>query len=143
LVGRNICSAQLARAEDLKTFLTLSDLTGRFELVLVRPASLVLFASGIILAFMEGYPMLGALQGGQVNWLFISNLLVLSIVALIIFVFIPRDKVYARALEESKASGEITPELRATFTDPVLKWAHRWENLAGLMVIFLMIAKPL
>jgi hypothetical protein len=142
VIGRDICSAQLARSEDLKTFLVLSDLTGRFEQVLVRPPSLVLFATGILLAFLQGYPLLGFLQGGAVNWLLVSNLLVLSIIGLIIFVFIPRDRVYSAALEDSKARGEITPALRATFSDPVLVWAHRWENLAGLAVIFLMIVRP-
>jgi hypothetical protein len=142
IIGRNICSAQLARAQDLDMFLLLSDLTGRFEYVLVRGPSLVLFASGILLAFLEGYPLLGFVQGGAVNWLLVSNLLVLSIIGLIIFVFVPRDKVFAAALEDSKRKGLITPELRATFRDPVLIWAHRWENLAGLAVIFLMIVKP-
>jgi hypothetical protein len=142
VIGRNICSSQLARAEDLKTFLVLSDLTGRFELALVRPFSLLLFGSGVLLALLEGYPLFGFLQGGAVNWLLASNLLVLSIIGLIVFIFIPRDKVYAAALEESKTRGEITPALRATFSDPVLVWGHRWENFAGLAVIFLMIVKP-
>jgi uncharacterized membrane protein len=109
----------------------------------VRPGSLLVAASGILLAFLEGYPLFGFLQGGSVNWLLLSNILVLSIVALIVFVFVPRGKVFDQILAEARAKNELTPALRATFHDPMVVWAHRWENFATLAIIYLMIAKPI
>jgi len=142
MIGREVTSAQLTRASDLRTFLALSQLTGRFDERLVQPASMVLFVSGIVLAIQEGYPLLGFLQGGAVNWLLAANGLVLSIVALIVLVFVPRGRRYAQALKEAEIRGEITPALGATLADPVVVWAHRWENLAVALVIFLMVVKP-
>ena len=142
MIGREVTSAQLARASDLRTFLALSQLTGRFDQRLVQPASMVLFVSGIVLAVLEGYPLLGFLQGGAVNWLLAANVLVLSIVALIVLVFVPRGRQYAEVLQEAETRGEITPTLRATLSDPVVVWAHRWENLAVGLVILLMVVKP-
>jgi uncharacterized membrane protein len=142
MLGRELARVRLRRTTELNSFLVLLDLVGQFENILVRPGSLAVAASGILLAVLEGYPLFGFLQGGQVNWLFAANLLVLSIVAIIVLVFIPRGKRFDAQLAEAKRKGEITPDLRAEDADPVVVWAHRWENIAIFLVVFLMIAKP-
>jgi hypothetical protein len=142
IVGREFARAQLRKTNDLPTFLGLLELVGRLDLVLVRPFSLALAASGILLAFLEGYPMLGFLQGGPVNWLLVANLLVLSIIALIVLVFVPRGRVFDQILADAKSKGTITPALRSEDAEPVVVWAHRWENVATLAILVLMIAKP-
>jgi len=142
MIGRQLTRAQMLASAELGIFAALGVLASRFENLLVRPGSLLLAVTGILLAVLEGYPLFGFIQGGQVNWLLIANLLVLSIVALIIFVFTPRGKIYDAALKEARAQGVITPALRGTFHDPVVVWAHRWENLATLLIIILMVAKP-
>lgn len=143
LVARELTRMQMRKTNELAGYLTLLDMVGRFENILVRPGSMLIAVSGILLAVLEGYPLFGFLQGGQVNWLLISNLLVVSIVALIIFVFIPQGKQFDRLVAESKQKGEITPALRDEDGRPILVWAHRWENVATALILFLMIAKPI
>ena len=142
IVGRQITRSQAAKTDDLRTFLGLSTLAGRFENLLVQPGSLVVILVGVVLAVMEGWPVFGFLQGGATNWLLVSNLLILSMIAEIIFIFVPRGKVYEKVLQAAVAKGEITPELQASFNDPVVYWAHRWEEIAIVLIIFLMVTKP-
>lgn len=142
ILGRELTRAQMRKVNDLPTFLGLLDLVGRFDTLLVRPFSLAIAASGISLAFLEGYPMLGFLQGGQVNWLLAANLLVLSMVALVVLVFIPRGRMFEQVLADARSKGTLTQALRAQDDDPVGVWAHRWENTATLLILVLMITKP-
>ncbi len=142
MVGREITRTQARKTSDLKVFVEMSSLAGRFDTALVRPGSMVVILAGIVLAVVGGWPLLGSLQGGSSNWLLVSILLLLSIIAEIIFIFVPRGKAFEKALQDAVARGEITPELRATFQDPVDRWAHRWEEIAVVLIIYLMIAKP-
>jgi hypothetical protein len=119
-----------------------SALTGRFENNLVRPGSIVVIIAGIILAVIGGWPIFAVLQGGAANWLLVSNLLLLSIIAEIVFIFVLRGKVYEKVQQDAVARDGITPELRATFQDPVVRWAHLWEEISVILIIYLMIAKP-
>lgn len=142
IVGRQITRSQALKTGDLKVFLEMSTMAGRFENSLVRPGSMIVVVAGIILAVLGGWPIFGFLQGGSTNWLLVSNLLMLSIIAMIFVIFLPRGKVYEVVLQEAIARGEITPSLRASFQDPVVRWAHRWEEIAIILIIYLMIAKP-
>ena len=142
IIGRQITRGQAGKTDDLPVFLGLSTLAGRFENLLVRPASLVVIIVGVILAARGGWPVFGFLQGGAVNWLLVSNLLIMSMVAEIIFVFLPRGKIYEKCLQDALVKGEITPDLRAAFDDPVVHWAHRWEEISLVVIIFLMVTQP-
>ena len=141
-IGRQFVRYQAQRAGDLNRFLARSVLAGRFETLMVRPGSLAVAASGIILAVLGGWPLFGFLQGAAANWMLVANLLVLSIILTIIFVFIPRGKIYEQLMQEAIAKGEITPALRASFNDPLVRRAHAWEAVATVAVIFLMFTKP-
>jgi hypothetical protein len=142
IVGRQVTRAQAKKALDLPTFLTMDRLAGIFENKWVRPGSMVLIFSGVTLAVVQGWPILGFLQGAASNWLLVANLFLLGIILIIPFIFIPRGKIFEKVLEEAKAVGEITPALRQAFDDPVVRWAHDYENVALLIIILLMITKP-
>jgi len=73
---------------------------------------------------------------------FENNLLLLSLIAEIVFIFVLRGKVYEKVQQDAVARDGITPELRATFQDPVVRWAHLWEEISVILIIYLMIAKP-
>ena len=142
MVGREITRREVRKSSDLRILLEMSALAGRFDTMLVRTGSTVVIIVGIILAVMGGWPIFGFLQGGATNWLLVTILLVLSIVFVIAFVFVPRGRVYEKALQDAVARGEITPELRASFQDPVVRWAHLWEEFSVVVIVYLMIAKP-
>jgi hypothetical protein len=142
VLARQIARAEARRAGALAVFLALDSLAGRYEEVLVRPASTVVFASGLALALLQGWPLLGFLQGAKANWLLAANLLVLGIILIIPLVFIPRGRVYERIRQAAVAVGDFTPELRQALDDPVVRAAHLYEAGATAAVIVLMIAKP-
>jgi hypothetical protein len=142
IVGREIARSQARKASELKIFLELSALAGQFERILVIPGSFLVLLFGVALALLQGWPILGFLQGAPQNWLLVSNLLLLSMILIVPTVFLPRGKVFEAVLKEAVAKGEITPQLSASFNDPVVRLAHRWEEFSLAMIIILMIAKP-
>jgi hypothetical protein len=142
VIGRELTRIQMRQTTDFNVFIGLLELVGRFDNLLVIPSTNVIALSGILLAFLEGFPLLGFLQGGQVNWLLVANLLVISIILLVVLVFIPRGRQFATILADAKSKREITPALRDEDRNSIVVWAHRWENIATGLVLILMIAKP-
>jgi len=45
-------------------------------------------------------------------------------------------------LSAALAEGRITPELHQAMDDPVVKFAHLYEEVSIIIVIFLMVLKP-
>lgn len=142
VIGRELTRFQMHRTTDFNIFIGLLDMVGVFEKFLVIPAPNFVALSGIALAVLEGYPLFGFLQGGPVNWLLVSNLLVVSIILLIVFMFVPRGRQFEKIVAEAKSKKEIIPALLDFDRDPGVVWAHRWENIATGLIVFLMIAKP-
>ena len=139
IIGRDRCYQRAARTEDLKKLEWLIEMGGSFELGMVRPGTFAVLVAGLIAAWARGWPILGFLQGGTVNWVLVSLLIYLSIIPVIVFVFIPRGKVFRLALDDAKVRGQVTPELRAALADPAVAAARAYEliiiaALAGLMV---------
>jgi hypothetical protein len=133
VLGWQMARAQARCMDELQVFLSLAGLAGRFENRMARPGSL---------AVMLGWPIFGFLQGSSINWLLASNLLLVGIILVIVLVFIPRGQVYKRILQEAVSRGEIRPELEMSLDDPAVRWAHRYEEIATLAIIFLMVTKP-
>lgn len=141
LVGRWVTLRQAARATDIGAVHTLLGLSDRFEWMVIRIPPLVLLL-GVATAIAQGRPFLGPFQGAPVDWLFVSIVIYLSIIPVVPLVFIPRGKVFAKALADATESGAVTEALTAGFRDPVVFAAHVYE-LGVIVVIFvLMITKP-
>lgn len=146
ITGRQVTRSQAKKAAnkagDLKTFLELSALASQFESKLVIPGSSLVMLFGLALGLLQGWPVLGFLQGAAQNWLLVSNLLLASMILVIPAIFLPRGKVFEAALKEAVQRGEITPKLSSSLNDPVVSLAHRWEELSLVAITILMIAKP-
>ena len=97
---------------------------------------------GVATAIALGRPMLGPLQGGTPDWLFVSVLLILPLFGFLAIIYPARYRAIAAALADARARGIVTPELRAARTDRVLRWARTYELVAVVIVLGLMIAKP-
>jgi hypothetical protein len=67
-----------------------------------------------VAAWTRGWPLLGVLQGSPINWLFVSFLLYLTQIPIIIFIFLPRGKLFGQKLAVAQAPGMITPDLHAS-----------------------------
>jgi len=141
LIGRWFTLGAAARADDLAAVRTLTGASEPFERM-VTLGSMILLVLGIAAAIAVGRPFLGPIQGGTVDWLFVSVVLYVSIIPLVPLVFLPRGRVFAAALAEAEAHGEYTPVLRAAFHDPVTRAAHVYELGAVTAILALMLAKP-
>ena len=141
LLGRWIVLGLAARATDLGSMRTIAAAAGPFERLVIMGANVVLVL-GIATAIVQGRPFLGPIQGGHVDWLFVSLLLFLSVLPLVPLVFLPRGKVFEAAMAEAEASDEVTPALRDAWRDPVVRAAHVYELGAVTVVLVLMLAKP-
>jgi hypothetical protein len=140
--GRAACTGLAGRSDDLNTVRTLMQAASGFEMKMVRPSSLFILVTGLITARMGGWPILGFLQGASVNWVLAALVIYLTIIPVIVFVFVPRGRIYHMALKEAAARGTVTPALRAALHDPAVRSARLYEILILLVVTFLMVVKP-
>lgn len=142
LVGREFTRAYARRQEKIEIFAQLLGLSSWFEDKLVIPSSTAVLVFGLVAAWAHGWPLLGILQGSPMNWLFVSLLLYLTLIPVIIVIFVPRGKIFEQKLAAAQAQNAITPELRASMEDPVVRAAHIYEAAAIVVVIYLMVMKP-
>jgi hypothetical protein len=141
LIGRWMVLAAAERAEGLAAIRTLTAVAAPFER-LVRVSSLLLLVLGLATALVQGRPILGPLQGGTTDWLFVSLVLYVSIVPLVPIVFLPKGRVFEAALRDAEARGEVTRNLRQAVADPIVRAAHIYELGAATVILGLMFAKP-
>jgi uncharacterized membrane protein len=142
IVGRQLVRRIAGRSEDVEEFAGLSEVAGRFESLMVIPGNGLVVVFGILLAWRGGWPIFGFLQGAEANWLLVANLILLAELLPVPLIYLPRGKVFDQALQAARAAGKMTPELRAVFDDPVVKWAHRAEYTGILVIVALMVLKP-
>lgn len=141
LVGRWIVLAATERASTLPQIQILTAVAAPFER-LVQVSSLLVFLLGILSALIEHRLLLGPLQGGSVDWLFVALVLYLSILPLIPVVFLPHGRALELALRDATVRGDVTPALRRALRDPVVRAAHAYELGAVTVILGLMFAKP-
>ena len=142
IVGRDVCYWRAARAGDLVNLKTLVSLAGFFEGASVRPMTLVVLVTGLAAAFMRGYPVVGLNGGGGPYWVHAALGIYLSIVPVIVFVFLPKGRLYRVALAEAESRGEVTAALRNTIEDPVVGAARTYELVMVGVLTYLMVVQP-
>jgi hypothetical protein len=130
------------RSTDLATVHKLLDVAENFEVRLVRPGSGLVLLTGLIAAWLRGWPILGFLVGAGSNWVLAAIGLYLTFIPLVTLLFIPKSKVRQRALEGALAKGEITPELTAAINNRALYLGRVYELVTIFVFTWLMIAKP-
>jgi len=135
LVGRDITIAQARRSNDLSSITALLALANRFDSI-VKVGSIAVLAFGVV-AMVVGDVSLSAN-----GWLIASLALFLAIGVLVPTVFLPRGKVFERALAEARQRGDVTHELIAAFHDPVVALARNAELVFVALIIGLMVLKP-
>jgi hypothetical protein len=113
-----------------------------FDRWMVQPGSMLIVLFGVILAVVQGFPLLGFLQGASANWLLVSWVIFALTIPLVPLIFIPRGKRFEAALQDAIQQGRVTEELTAAMSDPVDQAGHRAEEIAIAVVVFLMVVKP-
>jgi uncharacterized membrane protein len=137
IVGRGIVLRRAARAAEVDRAAELTELAGPFERTAVL-ASMAVLPAGLATAWAQGYPWLGLTTG----WMLVSLLIYVALTLLVPTIFVPRGRRFEAALADARRGGQMTPELRAAFEDPAVRFARNAE-IAGLAVIVaLMVLKP-
>ena len=141
-VGRNITFGQAAKTANLPAILALLQVSEAFERWLFFPAYGAVFLFGLVTAWVQGWPILGFLQGANSNWLLVSLLLWLGL-GLVVPVYLgPRRKQRAAVVEEARAQNKITPKLTAALNDKVVPMIRSIELIGFGVIIILMVTKP-
>ena len=140
--GRNLIWMHIRNSRDLDTVHKFLELAENFDTRLVRPGSGLILLTGLLAAWLRGWPILGFLQGAGSNWVLAALALYLTFIPLVTLLFIPKMKVRQRALEGALAKGEITPELTAAINDRALYLGRVYELATVVVFTWLMIAKP-
>lgn len=141
-IGRQLTRSQARKSDEITAVRSLTQLATRFDRLLVIPGSTVLTVFGLALAVMQGWPLLGFLQGAQANWLLASIVLMLAIVPLITLVFLPHRRRVEAALAQASAQGRVTDDLSTLLNDPTQHLAHRAEEVMTIAIVILMVLKP-
>lgn len=142
LLGRYVALTKAEQSRDIDGVLSLLPVAGVFERAMVIPGSSAVLIAGLATAWAQGWPILGFLQRGASNWVLVSLLLFLTLIPVIIFVFLPRGKVFEAALNDAVANEQVTPGLTAAFRDPLVRAAHIYELAVIAVIIALMVLKP-
>ena len=143
VVGRGLAFWQAGRVKDVQAVHALLQISEFFERYAVIPVSIAVFLFGLILTWMQRWPIFGFLQGSSSNWLLVSFILFMGVSAFIAPLgLIARRKERTRALEEALTQGTITPELTAALNDKVVIRFRTVEFITMIVIIVLMVTKP-
>ena len=137
LIGRWILLARAAASEDVEAAHGLATAASPFERM-VQVSGTAILPAGMLTAWIQGYAWLGLTTG----WMLLSVVVLLPTIALVPLVFIPRGRIFERAMAAARERGFVTPELRAAWHDPAVGFARRYELAAVAIVIVLMVLKP-
>jgi uncharacterized membrane protein len=142
LAGRTLALSAARRSNDIALVAELSRLGGRFDRFLVIPGAQGVLITGLLSAWLGGYPLFGLLQGANANWLLVSLLLYAAITAMVPTIFLPTGKVFDAAMQRALAARAVTRDLTAALNNPRVAWAHRVEFVMIGLIILLMVGKP-
>ena len=143
VVGRGLAFWQAGKAKDVKAIHALLQVSEFFERYAVIPVSVAVLAFGLILTWMQKWPLLGFLQGSPSNWLLVSFILFVGISALIgPLGLVARRRERTHAMQEALAQGTITLRLLAALNDKVVIRFRTVEFVILVIIIVLMVTKP-
>ncbi len=135
LVGRDVAIAQARRSNDLASITTLLVVAHRFDSI-VKVGSITVLVFGVVAM------VVGDLSLADNGWLVASIALFAAVGLLVPTVFLPRGKVFERALADARRRGDVTPELTAAFRDRAVSLARNAELVIVVVIIGLMVLKP-
>lgn len=139
VVGRALIRARLLRLDDIHIVSEFIQLEGHFDEWLVVRGSIATGLSGLLLTWLGHWPLV---QAGVPTWTLVGAMLFLATIPLVIWVYIPRGKVFSMVFAEALAQKRVTVELRAALSDQVIRTSYLYEYLMLPVVLTLMVIKP-
>lgn len=143
VVGRDFAFWRARRAKNVQAIQALLQISDFFERYAVIPVSIAVLAFGLIVTWMQKWPLFGFLQGSETNWLLVSSLLFMGISAFIgPLGLIARRKERTSAVEEALVQGTTTLRLMAALNNKVVNRFRAVEMAVVVIIIILMVTKP-
>jgi len=143
VIGRDFAFWQAGKATNVQAVHALLQVSEFFERYAVIPLGSVILVFGLIVTWMQRWPLFGFLQGSTSNWLLVSFILFVGgSLAIIPLRLMARRKQRTRAIEEALVQGTITPELTAALNDKVVVRFRAVELVILVVIIILMVTKP-
>jgi uncharacterized membrane protein len=143
VVGRGLAYWQARKATSLQAVHALLQVSEFFERYAVIPVSVAVLLFGLVVTWMQKWPLFGFLAGSSSNWLLVSLLLFVGISAFIAPLgLMARRKERTRAVEDALAQGTITLRLMAALNDKVVLWFRAVEFIVLVIIVILMVTKP-
>ncbi|HSL42899.1 MAG TPA: DUF2269 family protein [Anaerolineales bacterium] len=144
LVGRDFAFWWAGRSRDVQAIHALLQISDFFERYAVVPVSAAVLLFGLIVTWMQKWPLFGFLQGSSSNWLLVSFVLFIGISAVIgPLGLVSRRKERTRAMQEALAQETATPRLMAALHDKVVTRFRAVELTIVIIIVILMVLKPL
>ena len=137
MVGRWILLTRASRTDDVEHAHLLAEAASPFERA-VQVSGTAIVVLGLLTAWAQDYPWLGLTTG----WMLLSVLLIVPMLVLVPLVFIPRGRAFASAMDDARAGGQVTEDLRAAWGDRAVALARRYELAAVTIIVVLMVLKP-
>jgi len=143
VVGRDLAFWWAGRATHVQAVHALLRASDFFERYAVIPVSMAVLLFGLIVTWMQKWPLFGFMQGSPTNWLLVSFILFVGMSAFIAPLgLVARRRERTRAVEEALAQGTITPALTASLNDRVVNRFRTVELVLTVLIIILMVTKP-
>ena len=143
IIGRDFAFWQAGKATDVQAVHALLEVSEFFERYAVIPVASAVLVFGLIITFLQKWPLFGFLQGSPSNWLLVSFILFIGgTLPIIPLRLVLRRKQRTRAVEEALVQGTITPELTAALNDKVVIRFRAVELVVLVVIIILMVTKP-
>jgi len=142
MFARQLIRSIAKKSEDINAVASLTRGAVRIDRSLVIPWSNVMVLMGVILAVLQGWPILGFLQGSSQNWLLVSNVLLIIMLIVIFGVFVPYNKKIERLLQTALTEKRITPDLASALNDKHNRNLHLIEEIIIVAITALMVLKP-
>jgi uncharacterized membrane protein len=142
MLGRDLTFAAARRATEVQVTATLLSLSERFEKLMVRPGSELVFLFGLLTAWLERQPLFSAFAGARPAWVFVSLVIYLLTVPLVIVLVMPGTRRRRLTLEAALAQRGLTAELRRALDDRSVLVTRNVELLIILVVVGFMVLKP-
>ncbi|SRR6266702_593298 len=139
VIGRALMRARLLRLDDIHIVREFVDLEGHFDQWLVVYGSIATLLTGLLLTWLGRWPLLNE---DTPTWTLVGAVLFLATIPLVIWVYIPRGKVFGEVFQKALAQHCVTAELRAAFSDQVIRACYLYEYLMLPVVLMLMVIKP-
>jgi hypothetical protein len=128
--------------KDVRSVHALLQVSEFFERYAVIPISGLVLLFGLVVTWMQKWPIFGFLQGSPSNWLLISFILFVGSMGLIgPLGLVARRKERTRAMEEALAQETITLRLLTALNDKVVLRFRTVELIILVVIIILMVTK--